>query len=86
MKANIHPQYFVDAKVACACGNTFTAGSTQESLHTEVCSNCHPFYTGKQKLLDTAGRVDKFKKRTELAAKIKSEVKPKKERKARTSK
>jgi len=86
MKANIHPQYFVDSKVSCACGNAFTAGSTQESLHTEVCSNCHPFYTGKQKLLDTAGRVDKFKKRSELAAKIKAEVKPKKERKARTAK
>lgn len=86
MKPNIHPTYYVTAKVSCACGNEFVAGSTQEALHTEVCSNCHPFYTGKQKLLDTAGRVDKFKKRSELAAKLKSEVKPKKERKARVSK
>lgn len=63
MKKDIHPTYFPDAKVICVCGNTFQTGSTKKELHVEICSNCHPFYTGKQKLVDTAGRVDKFKKR-----------------------
>ena len=63
MKPNIHPTYFADAKVICACGNAFQVGSTKQELRVEICSNCHPFYTGKQKLVDTAGRVDKFKKR-----------------------
>ena len=67
MKENIHPTYYVEAKVICACGNTFTTGSTKQELHVEICSACHPFYTGKQKLVDTAGRVEKFQKR---AAKI----------------
>lgn len=83
MKASIHPQYFNNAKVVCACGNTFSAGSTMQEMHTEICSNCHPFYTGKQKLIDVQGRVDKFKKRTEIAKTIKASVKPKKERKSR---
>ena len=86
MKANIHPQYFVNAKVTCACGNSFTTGSTQKELHTEVCSQCHPFYTGKQKLLDAAGSIDKFKKRAATATTIKATAKPKKERKARAKK
>ncbi|MBI4050145.1 MAG: 50S ribosomal protein L31 [Candidatus Doudnabacteria bacterium] len=63
MKENIHPTYFADAKVICVCGNTFETGSTKQELHVEICSNCHPFYTGKQKLVDTAGRVEKFQKR-----------------------
>ena len=64
MKKDIHPKY-KDVKVTCSCGNTFTTRSTLEKgeLHLEVCSNCHPFYTGKQKLVDTAGRVDRFKKK-----------------------
>lgn len=62
MKKDIHPTYFTDAKVICACGNTFTVGSTVKEIHVEICSNCHPFYTGKEKLVDTAGRVDRFKK------------------------
>jgi large subunit ribosomal protein L31 len=86
MKPSIHPQYIVNATVKCACGNTFTTGSTMKELHTEICSNCHPFYTGKQKLVDTTGTVDKFKKRAAAAASIKSAIKPKKERKARTKK
>lgn len=61
MKAKIHPQYFDDAKVTCACGNTFTTGATSPELKVEVCYSCHPFYTGTMKLLDTAGRVDAFK-------------------------
>jgi large subunit ribosomal protein L31 len=86
MKANIHPTYYTNATVTCACGNTFTTGSTVKELHTEICSNCHPFYTGKQKLIDTAGAVDRFRKRTATAAQIKSTVKPKKERKTREKK
>ena len=63
MKAETHPTYFPEAKVTCACGHTFTVGSTQEKLEVEICSNCHPFYTGNEKILDAAGRVEKFKKR-----------------------
>lgn len=62
MKKSIHPEYKV-AKVTCACGNTFETRSTLEKLNVEICSNCHPFYTGKQKLIDTAGRVEKFLKK-----------------------
>lgn len=63
MKKNIHPKYYPDAKVKCACGKEFTVGSTREYMEIEVCSNCHPFYTGKGKLIDTLGTVEKFKKR-----------------------
>ena len=63
MKQGIHPDY-ADINVTCSCGNTFTTGSTLgKELHIEVCSACHPFYTGKQKILDTAGRVDKFRRK-----------------------
>lgn len=63
MKADIHPDYS-DIKVTCSCGNTFETRSTLgKELHVEVCSACHPFYTGQQKIMDTAGRVDKFRKR-----------------------
>lgn len=70
MKKDIHPTYYPEAKVACACGNTFTTGSTKAELKVELCSACHPFYTGKQKLVDTARRVDKFKKRVEQKEKV----------------
>ena len=63
MKKAAHPEYYPAAKVKCACGNTFTIGSTLNELNIEICSNCHPFYTGKQKLIDTAGMVDKFKEK-----------------------
>lgn len=63
MKAETHPTYFPEAKVVCACGRHFTVGSTKEKLEVEICSNCHPFYTGNEKILDAAGRVEKFKKR-----------------------
>jgi len=63
MKADIHPTYFPDAKIVCACGNVVTAGSTVQEIHVELCSKCHPFYTGKQKLIDTARRVEKFAER-----------------------
>jgi large subunit ribosomal protein L31 len=62
MKANIHPKY-EDCQVTCACGNKFVTRSTKKEIHLEICSNCHPFFTGKQKFVDTAGRVDKFRKR-----------------------
>jgi large subunit ribosomal protein L31 len=62
MKENIHPKYG-EAVVKCACGETFTTGSTKPNLHVEICSKCHPFFTGKQKLVDTGGRVEKFKKK-----------------------
>ena len=62
MKADIHPKYY-QATVTCNCGNTFVTGSTKPEIRVEVCSKCHPFYTGRQKLVDTGGRVDRFKKR-----------------------
>lgn len=70
MKADIHPMYHEKVRVSCACGNKFETGSTEKEIQVEVCSNCHPFYTGKQKLVDTTGRVDKFQQRMkETAAK-----------------
>ncbi len=60
MKSNIHPKYYSDCKVTCVCGNSFTTGSTEPEIKVELCSACHPFYTGKQKLVDTARRVEKF--------------------------
>jgi len=64
MKKGIHPTYYPDAKVTCACGNTFTVGATIKEINVELCSNCHPFFTGKQKLVDTARRVEKFEERS----------------------
>ncbi|MFC1975509.1 50S ribosomal protein L31 [Chloroflexota bacterium] len=63
MKKKIHPKYYPNAQVICSCGNTWTTGSTQEVIRTDVCSNCHPFYTGEQRIVDTAGQVDRFMKR-----------------------
>jgi large subunit ribosomal protein L31 len=60
MKKDIHPEYF-DARIVCACGNVIETRSTVPEIHVEICSNCHPFFTGKQKLVDTAGRVEKFR-------------------------
>ena len=71
MKKEIHPTYHNDVKVTCACGNSFKTGSTKESINVELCSNCHPFYTGKQKFVDSAQRVNKFKERLEKAKKDK---------------
>jgi large subunit ribosomal protein L31 len=67
MKKDIHPKYYPKAKVTCSCGNTFEVGSTESELHVEVCSACHPFYTGTAKFIDTAGRVDKFQARVRKA-------------------
>ena len=63
MKSDIHPTYYPKAGVKCACGNSFTIGSTKEFIETEICAQCHPFYTKKEKILDTLGRVQKFKDR-----------------------
>jgi len=62
MKTDIHPNYG-DASVRCSCGNTFTTRSTKDDLHVELCNECHPFFTGKQKLVDTGGRVERFERR-----------------------
>ncbi len=83
MKKEIHPTYYPDATIKCSCGNIFKIGSTVKELKVEICSNCHPFYTGKQKLVDTAGRVDRFKARTSKQAKAADARKGKKVKKAK---
>lgn len=85
MKEGIHPKYFDNAEIKCACGNVIKTGSTRESMSIEVCSACHPFYTGKKKVVDTTGRVDRFKKRIEKSKQIKDDKgapKSKRERKS----
>lgn len=69
MKSKIHPKYYDDAKVTCACGNMFTTGSTLPEINTEICSACHPFFTGEMRFVDTQGRVEKFQKRVSGAKK-----------------
>jgi large subunit ribosomal protein L31 len=69
MKAAIHPKWYSEAKVICACGNVFTTGATVPEIHVDVCYNCHPFYTGQMKFVDTAGRVDAFKAKMKGATK-----------------
>src|SRR4030065_2003262 len=70
MKKDIHPKYYSEAKIICACGNIIITGSVKEEMKVEVCSACHPFYTGKKRLVDTTGRPDRFKKRMEKREKI----------------
>ena len=74
MKENLHPEYH-DVNVHCACGAAWTTKSTKKELRLEICSNCHPFFTGKQKLLDTAGRVERFTKKYEKAAEAQQAIK-----------
>jgi large subunit ribosomal protein L31 len=75
MKKDIHPDYFPEARVECACGNTWVTGSTQEVIKTDVCSECHPFFTGKmQRIVDSAGQVERFQKRIERARKLQQEA------------
>ena len=69
MKKDIHPKYNNASKVICACGATFAVGSTMDEINVEICSQCHPFYTGNEKVIDTAGRVDRFKKRVAASKK-----------------
>lgn len=66
-KTNLHPTWYSDAKVTCACGNTFNTGSTQQAIRVDICSNCHPLFTGQQKFIDTLGQVERFQKKTELS-------------------
>jgi len=82
MKSKIHPEYHKDAAVTCACGNAFTTGSTMKSIRVELCNQCHPFYTGKQKFVDTARRVEKFQERAEKIKTAASARKGKKVKKA----
>lgn len=72
MKAKIHPKYYTDAKVTCACGNTFTTGSTLPEIKVDICSACHPFFTGEMKFVDTQGRVEKFQAKMQQAGKYQS--------------
>ena len=74
-KADKHPKYYENAKVTCSCGATFETGSTKPELEVEICSMCHPYYTGTAKLIDTTGRVDRFKARLEKQKKLKEKVK-----------
>ncbi|PIS13197.1 MAG: 50S ribosomal protein L31 [Candidatus Tagabacteria bacterium CG09_land_8_20_14_0_10_41_14] len=69
MKKQAHPQYHEKATIKCACGNVITTGSTKKEMEVEICANCHPFYTGKEKIIDIAGRVEKFKQRMAKAKK-----------------
>ena len=66
MREGIHPKYYNDTVVKCACGNTFTTGSTKKELKVDICSKCHPFYTGRHKIVDVGGRVDRFNKKFNL--------------------
>ncbi len=75
MKSETHPAYFPEVKVVCACGRKFAVGSTKEKLEIEICSNCHPFYSGNEKILDAAGRVEKFKTRRSKATATKKSAK-----------
>jgi large subunit ribosomal protein L31 len=79
MKEKIHPNYYPEATITCACGQTYTIASTVKEMHVEICAACHPFYTGQDKIVDTAGRVEKFKSR---AAKAQAPAKPKVKKKA----
>ncbi len=73
MKANIHPTYYPDAQVICACGNTWTTGSTKKVIHTDVCSKCHPFFTGEQRIVDSEGQVDRFYRKLQARQQYKEE-------------
>ena len=74
MKKDIHPKYFPEAKVTCACGALFAVGSTKDALSVEICSQCHPFYTGADKVMDTAGRIDRFKAKQSKATPKKAKM------------
>jgi large subunit ribosomal protein L31 len=81
MKAAIHPTYYPNAQVICVCGNRFTTGSTQETIHVELCSKCHPFYTGEQRFVDTGNLIQKFQSQQQKAAQFQATKKKKAEEK-----
>jgi large subunit ribosomal protein L31 len=85
VKEKIHPTWYPEAHVHCACGSTFTTGSTVKDISVEICSQCHPLFTGQQKFIDTAGRVDKFNQRMAAAEKKKSEAAERARKKAETA-
>ena len=85
MKKKIHPQYYPKSKITCACGHSFTTGSTQENIKVDICSKCHPFFTGSQQLIDTRGRVERFKTRQSKASPKKT-IKKTKTKTKKTSK
>ncbi len=82
MKAAIHPKYYSEAEVSCACGNVFTIGSTKDKYRVEICYKCHPFFTGQLKFVDTLGRVDRFQKKQKFAASQSQVVAAQKKKKA----
>jgi len=86
MQKDIHPKYYPNCKVTCVCGHTFTTGSTEPEIKVELCSNCHPFYTGKQKLVDTARRVEKFTAKVKAKENVKDKKGKKVKRAARAAK
>jgi large subunit ribosomal protein L31 len=77
---NIHPKYYEEVKITCSCGNTFVAGSTKQQINIEVCHLCHPYYTGKQKFIDTKGKINAFQKKIQEAEKYQAIKKEKKEK------
>jgi len=81
MKEEIHPTYYPEAQVICACGNTWTTGSTEETIRTDVCSDCHPFFTGEQRIVDTEGQVDRFYKKMKVHEEIQKEKEAREEKK-----
>lgn len=85
MKQTIHPNYNNQAQVTCVCGNRFTVGSTSDGIRVELCSKCHPFYTGEQRFVDTANRIDRFEKKRKVANEHQAVVKAKKEEKKKVS-
>jgi large subunit ribosomal protein L31 len=85
MKTGIHPTYYEDAQVVCICGNKYTIGSTEKMIHVELCKKCHPFYTGEQRFVDSASRIQKFQNKQQAASTFKEKVKKKTEEKKRSS-
>ncbi len=85
MKKDIHPKYYPATTIKCACGAVLETGATKEDMEVEICSQCHPFFTGDKKVVDTAGRVERFKKLAEASAKLKTAKKAKKDTKKETS-
>lgn len=81
MKSDIHPKWFAEAQVVCACGNMFTVGSTKPTIHVEICYKCHPFFTGQMKFVDTLGRVERFQAKQKAAAAKASDLAAKKKKK-----
>lgn len=79
MKSNIHPTWFTDAVVTCSCGNTFTTGSTKKTISVDICSACHPFYTGEMRFIDVQGRVEKFQAKWKQSQAYRDTVKAKKQ-------